>query len=194
MLEGSSDRSANVGRALENDRRHEGSARPSASALARNDPGVLARLTHRRTATWPASGQQGRARWAIRGSGLGSGLAERRCAVGLRHRRADRAWHARHPAYDRGRRWQEALDAVGAGAAAPTPDRRAPLAGVSWDLAQDAIEPEALVIVTGIAEVLVAYSQDEIRRQVAANLGDSGGHPRVGGGRRDGGPGAALAA
>jgi hypothetical protein len=56
-----------------------------------------------------------------------------------RHREADRAWHARHPDYDRGRRWQKAVEAAKAGAPPRPPDRPAPLSGVPWDIAQDAM-------------------------------------------------------
>jgi hypothetical protein len=45
------------------------------------------------------------------------------------------------------------------------PDR-APLAGVPWDLAQDVMGPQAVVIIAGLAGVLVAHAQDERRRQV----------------------------
>src|SRR5512144_2787804 len=82
-----------------------------------------------------------------------------------RHRDADRAWHARHPDYDRGRRWQKAVEAAKAGAPPRTPERPAPLAGVPWDIAQDAMTPEALVIIAGVARVLAVHAQDERRRQ-----------------------------
>jgi len=62
-----------------------------------------------------------------------------------RHRKADRAWRARHPEYDRARRWQAAVAAAKAGSPPPPPDRPPPLAGVPWDVAQDAMTPQALV-------------------------------------------------
>src|SRR5690242_6255940 len=83
-----------------------------------------------------------------------------------RHREADRAWHARHRDYDRGRRWQMAVDAAKAGAPPSPPDRPPPLPGVPWDVAQDAMRPEAVVIVAGVARVLATHAQDERRKQV----------------------------
>src|SRR5678815_4794712 len=68
-----------------------------------------------------------------------------------RHREADRAWYARHRDYDRGRRWQVAVDAAKAGTLPSPPDRPSPLPGVPWDVAQDAMRPEAIVIVAGVA-------------------------------------------
>src|SRR3954467_3987700 len=96
----------------------------------------------------------------------------------VRHREADRAWHARHRDYDRGRRWQEAVEAAKAGAPPSPPDRPAALAGVPWDVAQDAMTPEAVVIVAGVARVLAIHAQDEIRKQVPDSTRGSG---RVGG-------------
>src|SRR5882672_9251083 len=78
-----------------------------------------------------------------------------------RHREADRAWHARHRDYDRGRRWQLAVEAARSGAPPAPPDRPAPLAGVPWDVAQDAMTAEAVVIIAGVARVLAIHTQDE---------------------------------
>src|SRR5882757_8222039 len=77
-----------------------------------------------------------------------------------RHREADRAWHARHPDYDRGRRWQAAVDAAKAGSAPPPRDRPPPLAGVPWDVAQDAMTVEAIVMLAGVAQVVAVHAQD----------------------------------
>lgn len=96
-----------------------------------------------------------------------------------RHREADRAWHARHPDYDRGRRWQAAVDAAKAGTPPALPDRPAPLAGVPWDVAQDAMTLQAIVILAGVARVLAIHAQDEMRKQVPDPTKQSGG---VGGG------------
>src|SRR6266496_310026 len=71
-----------------------------------------------------------------------------------RHRDADRAWHERHPDYDRARRWQAAVVSAKAGAPLAPPSRPAVLAGVPWDIAQDAMKREAVVIVAGVARVL----------------------------------------
>lgn len=101
-----------------------------------------------------------------------------------RHRKKDRAWHARHPDYDRGRRWQKAQQetaaATKAGSAPRYPVRPPPLSGVPWDIAQDAMSPQALVIVAGVAEVLVRHAQEEMRKQVADSVRESGGVGRGG--------------
>lgn len=84
-----------------------------------------------------------------------------------RHRRVDRAWHGRHPDYDHGRRWHEALErARRAGKLSPGP-AGPPLAEVPWDLAQDAMGIQGCVIVAQLAAVLVRHAQDEMRQQVA---------------------------
>jgi hypothetical protein len=80
------------------------------------------------------------------------------------HRRADAAWHARHPEYDRARRWQAKLDAVGAGSAGGAARRPPPLNRVPWDIAQDAMGAQACVIVEELAGLLVRHAQDEMRR------------------------------
>lgn len=49
-----------------------------------------------------------------------------------------------------------------------TPDRPAALAGVPWDVVQDEMKAEVVVIVAGVARVLAYHAQDEIRTQVAA--------------------------
>lgn len=82
-----------------------------------------------------------------------------------RHRDADRAWHARHRDYDRARRWHEAVESAKVGLPPPAPDRPAALAGVPWDIAQDAMRPEAVVILAGVARVLARAAQDEMRKQ-----------------------------
>jgi len=83
-----------------------------------------------------------------------------------RHRAADRAWRARHPEYDRGRRWQAAVESAKAGRPVPAPLRPSVLAGVPWNVAQDAMNPEIVVILAGIAQVLAFHAQDARRRQV----------------------------
>lgn len=111
-----------------------------------------------------------------------------------RHRAADRAWHARNRDYDRGRRWQVAVDAARAGSPPSVPDRPPPMAGVPWDVAQDAMRAEAVVILAGVVRVLADWAQDEIRKQVLDPAWKSGGVGGVAAGRRDCGrapPGAA---
>lgn len=95
-----------------------------------------------------------------------------------RHRRADRAWHERHPEYDRGRRWQAAIAAVKSGEVAMTVTRPAVLAGVPWDVVQDEMRAEAVVIIAGLAGVLVRHAQDEMRRQVLDMTTEFRGVPR----------------
>jgi len=89
-----------------------------------------------------------------------------------RHRRADQAWRARHADYDRARRWQAAIASAKAGRPVATPDRPAALAGVPWDVVQDEMKAEAVVIVAGVARVLTRHTQDEIRAQVAVMARD----------------------
>src|SRR3954471_1996103 len=103
-----------------------------------------------------------------------------------RHREADRAWHARERAYDRGRRWQAAVDAAKAGTPPARPRRPAPLAGVPWDVAQDAMTLQALVILAGVARVLAVYTQDKTRKQVPVPAGKFARVGRGDTGRRDG--------
>lgn len=92
-----------------------------------------------------------------------------------RHRKADRAWHARHPDYDRGRRWQKKL-AQAAQKGAPERPEEAPLSGLPWDVAQDAIGLQVVVIILELAKVLVRHAQDERRTQVAVFKGESRKH------------------
>jgi hypothetical protein len=115
-------------------------------------------------------------RWFLPDGRLGA--RQRACGAAecqrARHRAADRAWHERHRDYDRGRRWQAAVDAAKAGELVAAPDRPPPLAGVPWDVAQDAISPQAVVILAGVARVLAAWAQDEMRRQTPNPTGKSG--------------------
>jgi hypothetical protein len=74
------------------------------------------------------------------------------------------------------------------------PDRPPPLAGVPWDIAQDAMRPEAVVILAGVARVLAIHAQDERRQQVPDPAGKSGGVGGGSGARRDGGRDRAQAA
>src|SRR5215468_5672090 len=124
------------------------------------------------------------------------GARQRACGAAecqrARHRAADRAWHGRQRDYDRGRHWQAAVNAAKAGSKPTPPDRPRPLAEVPWDVAQDAMAPEAVVILAGVARVLAEWVEDEIRRQVYDPPGRSGG-VRGGGARRDGGGGVARA-
>lgn len=83
---------------------------------------------------------------------------------GARHRRADRAWQKRHPDYDRGRRWEKKLARVQQDGPTEAPER-APLSGVPWDLAQDVMGPQTVVIIAGLAGVLVRHAQDGRKRQ-----------------------------
>jgi len=77
----------------------------------------------------------------------------------------DQRWHARHPDYDRARRWQQKN----------TPK----LAGVPWDLAQEEFGAKGAVVLEGLVEVAIHRAQDEMRRHVAMTTGESGGLPRV---------------
>ncbi len=77
-----------------------------------------------------------------------------------RHRRADRAWHARHPDYDKKRRLRE-----GAGfpdEACVDEDADDPLAQLDWGLIERAIGPKPRVVMEGIGRLLVRHAQDAV--------------------------------
>lgn len=78
-----------------------------------------------------------------------------------RHRRSDRAWHARHPDYDRDRRLRERLQ-VDEAAAMDRPEE--PLAGPARPAAQDAVDLEVLVVI----EVLLRLARVMAQGAVAA--------------------------
>jgi hypothetical protein len=80
-----------------------------------------------------------------------------------------------------------AVDAAKSGDLPAPPDRPPPLPGVPWDVAQDAMRPEAVVIVAGVARVLAVHAQDERRKQVPDPAGKFGGVGGGAGARRDGG-------
>jgi hypothetical protein len=67
------------------------------------------------------------------------------------------------------------VEAAKAGVPVAAPDRPAPLAGVPWDVAQDAMSPQAVVILAGVARVLAVGAQDEMRRQAPDPTRKSGG-------------------
>lgn len=85
-----------------------------------------------------------------------------------RHARADRAWRAANPDYDRARRWGEAIEAAKAEprSAPPAPSAPAPMSGVPWEVVQDEMRVEGRVILAGVVRVMGLFVQDEIRRQV----------------------------
>ena len=92
-----------------------------------------------------------------------------------RHRRKDRDWHARNPSYDRARRWQNALQKARESDQI-TPPWQPPLAGVPWEVAQDAIGVQATVIIAKVSEVLVSGAQAAMERQPIVFTRQSGGH------------------
>jgi hypothetical protein len=92
-----------------------------------------------------------------------------------RHRRVDRDWHARHPDYDRGRRWQKKQEQAEENGAPSRPETP-PLSGVPLDVAQDAMGLQAVVIILELAKVLVRHAQDEKRVQVPVFKSKSGRH------------------
>jgi len=95
-----------------------------------------------------------------------------------RHRKTDRAWHAQHPDYDRGRRLQKKLEQA-AQKGAPKRPAEVPLSGLPWDVVQDEIGIQAVVIIQELAKVLVRHAQAERWTQVAVFKRESrrhGGH------------------
>lgn len=84
-----------------------------------------------------------------------------------RHRRVDRAWRTANRDYDRDRRWRLAIAAakLAPKSAARRENESAPVSTVPWDVVQDEMKVEGLVIIRGIVRVLGLYVQDEMRRQ-----------------------------
>ncbi len=77
-----------------------------------------------------------------------------------RHRRADQAWHARHPDYDKKKRLREGAGFPDEG---PVDEEAAdPLAELDWDLIERAIGPKPRVVVEGIGRLLVQHAQDAV--------------------------------
>ena len=66
-----------------------------------------------------------------------------------------------------------AVDAAKAGAPASPPDRPPLLVGVPWDVAQDAMGPEVVVLVAGVARVLAIHAQDERPKKVLDPTGNA---------------------
>ena len=73
-----------------------------------------------------------------------------------------------------------AAEAAKAGSTPRYPVEPPPLPGVPWDVAQDAMTPQALVIVAGVAQVLARHAQDEMRKQTMDSTRESGGVLRGG--------------
>ncbi len=72
-----------------------------------------------------------------------------------RHRRADRAWHQRHPDYDRDRRLRVRLQAeeVRPGCLLP---------GLDWVTVQDAVGLEVRVVIEESSRLLLRVAQDAV--------------------------------
>lgn len=88
-----------------------------------------------------------------------------------RHRKADRAWHARNPDYDKKRRLRES-----AGLPEPVTTEEAPedpLAGLDWQRIERAIGPKPRVVVEGVGRLLLQHAQDAVppRRKVVTAEG-----------------------
>lgn len=81
----------------------------------------------------------------------------------------DRAWHAREPDYDRGRRLQAKVLAANQGkaeAACQLP-KREPLSGLPWAVVQDEMKSQPAVILAGVLRLAVVGPQDAMRRQLS---------------------------
>lgn len=86
-----------------------------------------------------------------------------------RHRRADRAWHAANPDYDRGRARKGRQAEEGAGQA--TRPAAVPAAASSPSevrlTAQDAVSPQVRMMIEEIVQNRVRRAQDELGAQLA---------------------------
>ena len=90
----------------------------------------------------------------------------------LRRRKQDAAWRARHPDYDRGRRWQNRLDRTLA-TGKVVPPREVPLVGVPWDLAEQVLGPGPVMIAAELAGLMGRHAQVEMGRQLRVLEGKS---------------------
>lgn len=84
-----------------------------------------------------------------------------------RHRRADSAWHDRHPDYDRKRRLKERL-----GDEPDVAEPDSPLVELDWDAAEKAIGPAHRVVTERAARLLVAWAQDAVAAKMALGPGE----------------------
>lgn len=74
-----------------------------------------------------------------------------------RHRRADQAWHHRHPSYDKKRRLREAVKTPN-----EEKDPESPLDDLDWDVVERAIGPKPRVIAEEISRLLIRHAQDVV--------------------------------
>lgn len=95
-----------------------------------------------------------------------------------RHERAYRSWRAANRDYDRGRRWEDALETAKAEPkAAAVPHESAPVTGVPWDVVQNEMRVEGRVILAGVVRVIGLFVQDEMRKQAHEIAAEFGRHP-----------------
>lgn len=85
-----------------------------------------------------------------------------------RHERAYRSWRAANRDYDRGRRWEQALESAKADpkSAMPAANASAPVTGVPWDVVQNEMRVEGRVILAGVVQVVGLFVQNEMRKQI----------------------------
>jgi len=77
-----------------------------------------------------------------------------------RHRRADRAWHARHPHYDAKRRLREAAHLPDEGVSQVQGDD--PLDDVDWAVIERAVGAKPRSVIEGVGRLLVRHAQDAV--------------------------------
>jgi hypothetical protein len=77
-----------------------------------------------------------------------------------RHRRACASWRRRHPDYDREDRLRRRLQVPARAMAA------APLRGIDWSAARDAVGLQVAVVIEETGEVLQRWARDAVSAQV----------------------------
>jgi len=86
-----------------------------------------------------------------------------------RHRRADNAWHARNPDYDKKRRLREAAGLPDE-AESQAPDD--PLDAIDWSVVERAVGPKPRTAIEGVGRLLVKFAQDAVPPRASEEAGE----------------------